>query len=381
MRLIIFTFLSIYGLFHLYAFMKARAAFRFGSGPGTALGLFMAFMVFGPIMVRQSERLGLEVFAVSMSYAGYAWMGLLFMFVSWSLFIDIYRVSVWSFGRVSSLEIAGIMPSAGLSFILPVLLALATGIYGYFEADNIRAEHLVIKSTKITKDNNRFRIVQISDVHLGLIIGEEKLKKIIEEVRSAAPDIIVSTGDLVDGQLDGLNELAQLLKGIDAPYGKFAVSGNHEYYAGFEQSAEFIKEAGFTMLRGEAVSIPGIINIAGVDDSDGKRFGHFKGLPEKEILSALDRERFTLLLKHKPLIDDDSLGMFDLQLSGHTHMGQIFPFKFIVQLFFPRIAGYFDLGYGSRLYVSRGAGTWGPPIRFLSPPEVTVIDLVRDGEA
>ena len=380
MTLFLVIFLSIYGSLHLYAFMKARSALRFGAGRGAVLGLFMSLMVFVPIMIRQSERLGLEGVARYMSYIGYIWMGLLFIFISLSLLIDIFRLAVWLSGRVFRLEISGIMPSAKLSFFLPAVFALAIGVYGYFEAGAVRTEQLVIKTTKIPKDNNRFRIVQISDVHLGLIVGEERLRKIMKEVRSAAPDLLVSTGDLVDGQLDGLNGLAELLKGIDAPYGKFAIPGNHEYYAGFDQSAEFIRESGFRLLKGEAVNIPGIINIAGVDDPAARRFGLYTGIPEKNIFSALDEKQFTLLLKHRPLINKGSIGMFDLQLSGHTHRGQIFPFKFIVRLFFSRISGYFDLKGNSHLYVSRGTGTWGPPIRFLSPPEVTVIDLVRESE-
>ena len=98
--------------------------------------------------------------------------------------------------------------------------------------------------------------------------------------------------------------------------------------------------------------------------------------PEKDILSGLPRDKFTLLLKHRPVANKDALGLFDLQLSGHAHKGQIFPFTILVRLFFPMISGLYDLPSGSSLYVSRGSGTWGPPIRFLSPPEVTVIDIV-----
>jgi len=376
--LFLVTFLSIYGSFHFYAFLKARSAFRFGAGFGTVLGLFMALMVFDPIIIRYLERLGFEVFARFMSYIGYVWMGLLFIFISLSLLIDMYRLAAWLYGWVFRQEISGIMPSAKLSFFLSAVFAFAIGVYRYYEAGAIRTEHLVIKTVKIPKDKNRFRIVQISDVHLGLIVREDRLRRIIKEVRLAAPDLFVSTGDLVDGQLDGLNGLAELFGEIKAPYGKFAILGNHEYYAGFDQAMVFIREAGFTILKGEAVTIPDTMNIVGVDDPAGKRFGLYTYIPEKNILSTLDPELFTLLLKHKPVIDEASLGMFDLQLSGHTHNGQIFSFKFIVQLYFPRISGYFHLKGNSHLYVSRGTGTWGPPIRFLSPPEVTVIDLVRE---
>ncbi len=126
------------------------------------------------------------------------------------------------------------------------------------------------------------------------------------------------------------------------------------------------------------MTLPGLINIAGVDDPAARRFGLYNDIPESELLAGLDPGLFTLLLKHKPIVNKDSPGMFDLQLSGHTHRGQIFPFRFIVRMFFPKVSGYFDLKEDSHLYVSRGTGTWGPPIRFLSPPEVTVIDLVGE---
>jgi predicted MPP superfamily phosphohydrolase len=100
-------------------------------------------------------------------------------------------------------------------------------------------------------------------------------------------------------------------------------------------------------------------------------------VPEKDILAKIPRNKFTLLLKHQPRIDRPSVGLFDLQLSGHAHKGQIFPFTLVTRIIFPLNAGDYDLGKGSLLHVSRGSGTWGPPVRFLAPPEVTIIELVR----
>jgi hypothetical protein len=193
----------------------------------------------------------------------------------------------------------------------------------------------------------------------------------------ANPDILVSTGDLVDGQIDNLFKLAEILKEVNPRYGKYAITGNHEFYAGLGNALNFTEKAGFKVLRGERLTLAGLINIAGVDDPQGKAYGIYRGMPEKELLSGLPREKFTLLLKHRPLVDRSALGLFDLQLSGHVHKGQIFPFSIITGLYYPIQAGFADLLNGSRLYVSRGLGTWGPPIRFLSPPEVTVIDLVH----
>jgi predicted MPP superfamily phosphohydrolase len=223
----------------------------------------------------------------------------------------------------------------------------------------------------------RFRICQISDVHLGLIVREERLASVLDVVKRENPDLFVSTGDLVDGQIDRISPLAGPLRDIRPACGKFAVTGNHEFFAGLDKSLAFTRDAGFDVLRGEAREIGGFLLVAGVDDPSGRGFGLRGGENgEGELLASLPRERFTLLLKHRPTVEETTRGLFDLQLSGHTHRGQIFPFNFIVHLYFPMGSGLHELG-NSHLYVSRGSGTWGPPVRFLSPPEVTVIDLVR----
>jgi hypothetical protein len=230
----------------------------------------------------------------------------------------------------------------------------------------------------ISREIGTLTIAQISDVHLGLIVREERLKRILREVERAGPDILVSTGDLVDGQMGSLRGLAELLKTINPKYGKFAITGNHEFYAGLDQALNFMEKAGFTVLRGETLNLAGIINIAGIDDPTGKQFEDLRGVSERALLSELPREKFTLLLKHLPVMDENALGLFDLQLSGHTHKGQIFPFTLITRLFFGNYSGLTHLPNNSYLYVSRGSGTWGPPIRFLSPPEVTIIKLVHE---
>jgi hypothetical protein len=124
--------------------------------------------------------------------------------------------------------------------------------------------------------------------------------------------------------------------------------------------------------------VEGLISIAGVDDPAVISSGLAGKVAEKELLSGLPGDKFTLFLKHRYEVEKEAVGLFDLQLSGHGHKGQIFPFMLVVRLATPYIAGLYDLSLGSLLYVSRGSGTWGPPIRFLAPPEVTVIDLVPE---
>jgi predicted MPP superfamily phosphohydrolase len=269
-------------------------------------------------------------------------------------------------------------PSARFVLLAPLIISLIIMVYGYFEARNIRTEHIKIMSPKIPEEVKKVRIVQISDIHIGLIVREERTRRIIDAVMESRPDILVSTGDFVDGQIDSLDGLSEMFQEIKPPLGKFAITGNHEFYAGLNQSLKFTEKAGFRILRGEGFSLENIINIAGVDDLAGERYGLYRNISEKELLSKLRPERFTLLLKHRPLVDKDAIGFFDLQLSGHTHKGQIFPFSLITKLYYPRDSGLVQLINSSSLYVSRGSGTWGPPVRFLSPPEVTIIDVLSE---
>lgn len=376
MRLFLVVFFVIYGSLHLYAFLKAKSALSLRAKAGIPLIVFMAVMTSAPVIIRYLEGLKLEFLARFMSYTGYMWMGVLILFFSVAICIDIYRLLIYLLNLMLQTDLSALSLSAKASFFVPLIVAMSAGCYGYFEARDIQVEHLTIKTSRIPAGGKGLKIVQISDVHVGLIVREERLRRIAEKVMAESPDVVVSTGDFVDGQINSLDGLAEIFLQIKPAYGKYAITGNHEYYAGLDQALEFTRRAGFTMLRGEAVEVSGIY-IAGVDDPAGKQLGSLNGKSEKELLSGLDNNKFKILLKHRPHVSNDGAGLFDLQLSGHTHKGQIFPFSLVTKYYYPKHAGLLNLQNGSRLYVSRGSGTWGPPIRFLSPPEVTVIELVH----
>lgn len=380
MTIFLLTFFLLYGSLHLYAFLKAKAAFALSTSIRIFLAGFMLVMILSPVIIRSSEKAGYEFIARLMSYVGYSWMGIIFLFASFSFLLELYKLLVAAGGFVAGRDLSYLALSRRYAFLIPLGISISIAVYGYFEAASIRTEHLTITSHKIPADIQRLRIAQISDVHLGLIVREGRLERILSEVVKADPDILVSTGDLVDGQIDNLTDLAAMLRKINPRYGKYAVTGNHEFYAGLDQSLSFTNQAGFTILRGERVDIETFFTIAGVDDLQAKAFGLYRGGSEEELLGDLPGTRFVLLLKHRPLVETDSLGLFDLQLSGHVHRGQIFPFSIITGLYYETHSGLSRLSDGSFLYVSRGSGTWGPPIRFLSPPEVTIIDLVRGGQ-
>lgn len=375
MTLFLLIYFSIYGGAHLYAFLKLKRGFALELPAYLILAIFMILMVILPIVVRISERHGYEALARGLAYIGFMWMGLLFIFISVSFFFDIYRLLHF----LARMFIRNPLEAFTLSLrnfcTIAILISFAVVIYGYFEALHIRTEHVTVKTRKMPEKIGRFRVVQISDVHLGLIVGKYRLKRILRQVKNARPDILVSTGDLVDGQMDDLGMLTDMFQNIPTKYGKFAVTGNHEFYAGIDRALAFTEKAGFTILRGEGLTVSNILNVAGVDDPARKRYGPDRAASEKALLEKMPREKFTLFLKHQPVINSESLGRFDLQLSGHTHKGQIFPFNLVTKLFYRMHTGLSKVSGNALLYVSRGSGTWGPPVRFLSSPEVTIIDI------
>lgn len=376
MSLFFLLFFGVYGGMHVACFFRARHALAFGAGTGTATGLFMLLMVLAPVLIRLLERLKFELSARVLSFVAYLWMAAIFLFFCSSLVLDaaalVLRGARWAApGFVPALPV----PARALFFLAAALALLVTAC-GYRAALHIRVERLRIKTEKLPPGVERLTIVQISDVHLGLIVRERRLKKITSLIEAENPDIVVSTGDLVDAQLDRMAGMAEILREVRAPLGKYAVTRNHEYYAGIEDALAFTKKAGFRVLRGEAEQ-DGALAIAGVDDPSGVQLGLGRPAAEETLLAGLPATKFRLLLKHRPSVDPKASALFDLQLSGHTHKGQIYPFTYIAEMAYPLNAGRFDLPGGAILRVSRGTGTWGPPVRVLSPPEITVIELVR----
>jgi hypothetical protein len=375
MSLFFLIFFGVYGGLHVYVFLRARAALSLGPVSALAVAVFMLLMVLSPLSIRLLERNGFELPARVLSYAAYLWMAFVFLYFCFSLVLTAGNLGLRAASWAGAHGAAGLVLPGRLSFLTACGLALAICVYGYFAALDIRTERMQLVTTKLPKGMERLKIVQISDVHLGLIVRCGRLERIMDIVKAEKPDIFVSTGDLVDAQINRMTGMAELLLQVKAPYGNYAITGNHEYYAGLQQALDFTRSAGFTLLRGELVQ-NGPIAIAGVNDPTQLQMHKEPPRSEEELLARLPKNKFRLFLKHRPQVEPKSLGLFDLQLSGHTHRGQIYPFRYISEMAYPMNAGRFELALGSVLRVSRGTGTWGPPIRFLSPPEITVIELV-----
>ena len=355
--------LLIYASLHLYALGKAWMSFPHSLTLGLALTLTGIVLTLSPLLVWYLERQSWHRATVAVAWVSYTWMGYLFLFFCISVVFDLGHA------LAALLNVAWPL-NAALSFRIVGLLALVGVGYGSIEARQIRTEALSITTPKLASGS--VTLAQISDLHLGIMLGDGFLDRIIARLRELKPDIVVATGDIVDGQGDDLATLARHFRSYAPPLGAYAVTGNHESYAGLERSLRFLRSAGFTVLRGESVKAGGIV-LVGVDDPSAAGPGQHAGPGAGKALASVTADDFVVLLKHQPVVDD---GMpFDLQLSGHVHGGQIFPFVYLTRLTYGVHTGLTRLAGGRSLYVSRGAGTWGPPIRLFAPPEITLITI------
>lgn len=335
-----------------------------------------------PILVRVAEHLTMENAALTFAWPGYLWMGFIFIFVTSQLCADLLHFLLRLLTRIFSNQMPEFISAQTICRSV-FAVAICASVYAYFEAGRIRTEHVVIESSKLPASDSKLRVVQISDVHVGLLSQSNRLRRIADEIIKAKPDIVVSTGDLVDGKLNRNDAISAgnpetvLLGAITAPLGKFAIVGNHEVYADLPQAVAFTKAAGFTMIRNRSVRLANGVTITGIDDQAaiGKKYADPS--VEQAVVASVSPDLFHILLKHQPDILPESDGHFDLQLSGHVHGGQMFPFNYLVRLKHPIPCGTTATGKGSRIHVSRGTGTWGPPMRLFVPPEITIIDIFR----
>ncbi len=251
----------------------------------------------------------------------------------------------------------------------------ALGGYAFREAREIETTRIELPLRKLPAHFDGISVVQISDVHYGMVHENGRLSNIVGQVNDLRPDLVVITGDLVDEAVSHMEEMAAPLSHLKSRLGVFAVTGNHEFFAGVDRAEAIMKRAGVRVLRNEVEVLPGGLQVLGVDDPIYYRRA---GLPLPDIdglINRLDPEKPSILLYHPPThFDEAAASGVGLQLSGHTHGPQFFPMIPITWLLYPRFRGLYQ-EEESFLYVSRGVGTGGPPMRLGSPPELVHIRL------
>jgi predicted MPP superfamily phosphohydrolase len=362
----IIIFIAIYGGFHFYLYRKMRVVFPLHRRTIMVVLVVLGCSIF---MVELFTHGNFHAFFIApLSWLVFTWMGLVFLFFVVSVPVDLVEKTA---ALTGNLAVKARLASPRRTLLVIGVVAVIAG-YGMVASRQINVERITLESTKL---QSAIRIVQIADLHLGLLSDEQHIARIVDTINTLEPDVIVSTGDLVDMQLDQLQELVEQMQRLNARWGKYSVSGNHEFLAGIDAAREFTERAGFIMLSDSGVMLRGELNIVGVEDKSIERRTPGSVVDESELLGKFNNGRFTLLLKHQPVIEASSAGSFDLQLSGHIHGGQIFPFGLLTWLYYRIPLGLSAVDGVGWIYVSRGTGTWGPPMRVLAPPEITLIEL------
>ncbi|GGW30561.1 membrane protein [Streptomyces lucensis JCM 4490] len=248
--------------------------------------------------------------------------------------------------------------------------AVGHGTYGVLRGP--RVKRVTVPLTRLPRAAHGFRIAVVSDIHLGPILGRDFAQRVVDTVNATQPDLIAVVGDLVDGSVKDLGPAAAPLARLSARHGAYFVTGNHEYFSGAEQWVAQVRTLGLRPLENARTELP-YFDLAGVNDLQGESEG--RGPDFDKALAGRDAARACVLLAHQPVqIHEAVRHGVDLQLSGHTHGGQLWPGSIVAAAANPTVAGLDRYG-DTQLYVTRGAGAWGPPTRVGAPSDVTVIEL------
>lgn len=247
---------------------------------------------------------------------------------------------------------------------------VGAGAYGVLNGPTLK--NVTVPLAKLPRSAHGYRIAVVSDIHIGAILGRGHLQRIVDTINSAQPDLIAIVGDLVDGSVEHLGAAADPLRRLKARDGSFFVTGNHEYFGDAAEWIDRLGELGVRTLENSRLEMPGF-DLAGVNDVQGEEEG--EGPDFNKALGDRDTSRASVLLAHQPVQIHEAVDHgVDLQLSGHSHGGQMWPLNYLAALANPTVAGLERYG-DTQLYVTRGAGAWGPPVRVGAESDVTIVKL------
>lgn len=347
----------------LHYVVYTRVASGLGlSAPGRRVLIIV--LVLAGLCIVATEAFRPASWVVPLRYGGSVWLGVLALAVSLLAVESILSAAFPRFRRTTTVTALTVLT-------LLVVYTLVNGSHRPVVKDfSIHLEKLPAKLTGFT-------LVHLSDLHLGTLTPVRRLRWIVDRVNRMSPDLVVITGDLIDRDIRQEEEFCESLRALTARHGVVAVPGNHDYYAGYDRFARVASRSNIAVLRNERRLIAGAIQVAGLDEPAGRSFA--EGGPDLDrVLAGYDPDLPTVLLRHRPEgVDRAVRRNVDLQLSGHTHAGQLPPVDLLVWLTHRHPFGYYEEGR-SRIYVSSGTGTWGPPMRLFSHNEIVRFTLVGD---
>ena len=344
---------------------------------GIAAYLFLAFPL-SRILARWLPAAA----TVFLSWVGGFFMAAMIYAVLFVLLIDILRLAnrlAHFFPRFVTAEPGRAAMAAFWVVIAVIGLTLAGGFVAAV-FPRLRTYDFAIARKESARD--KLDVVMISDVHLGAIWGDGHLRKMVSRINDLRPDLILLPGDIVDMDVSKAEEeqMSATLRGLRAPLGVFAVLGNHEYYGGAEKNIAYLEKAGVRVLQDESVTLSGTVTVAGRKDLTAAQFGD-KRKTLKEVLETADRRYPLILMDHQPFhFEEAEQAGVDLELSGHTHAGQLFPITLINKAMYEQNWGPWRRG-ATQYYVSCGAGVWGMPVRTGGISEIVQLRLTLRPES
>ncbi|MBI4430017.1 MAG: metallophosphoesterase [Ignavibacteriales bacterium] len=335
------------------------------------------FLAYSYIAGRLLERVTLAWPTSGLVFIGAYWLSAMVYFFLMIYTIDVLRLINTFFPFFPSFLTANVALTEQRLAILMVGLVIVVVAAGHFNARALRVKRLELTIRKNSHPLKSLTIVAASDIHLGTIICKSRLEHIVEKINSLNPDLVLLPGDVVDEDLRPVikQNLGETLRTIKSKYGVIACTGNHEYIGGVEEAYQYLTDHGIHVLRDSVVKIADSIFIVGREDRAIRQFAGKRRLPLDEIMKAVDTNYPVILMDHQPFrLDEAAAHGVDLQLSGHTHHGQLWPFNFISKSIFELSWGYKQKEQ-THVYVSSGVGTWGPPIRTGNRPEIVHLRL------
>jgi len=370
-------FFLLYGLINSYVFLRGWQAIPIESPFRVPYAAVFWVIALSFIAGRFLERVAITPFSTAVVWVGSFWFAAMAYFVLSLLLIDILRLINYItpiFPSFITTDIARTKIILAASLCSIVVFAI---VVGYFNARSPRVKLLELNIPKQVDSVKTLDVAVASDIHLGTIIGRERLNTIVEKINSLHADLVLFPGDIVDEDLAPVvnQNLGETLRTIKAKYGVYAITGNHEYIGGVEEAVKYLTEHGIRVLRDEAVNVNGSIVLVGREDRSISQFNGKKRKPLAEIMAGVDKRYPIILMDHQPFGLHEAVEQgADLQLSGHTHHGQLWPFNAITNAIYELSWGYVKKGQ-THFYVSSGVGTWGPPVRLGNTPEIIHLRL------
>ncbi len=359
---------TVYGLVNLYIYVTGLAAVP--AGYYLIYTSAFLFLSLSYIAGRFLERKFLNRFSALIVWIGSFWLAAMVYFLIAAALIDIIRLFNLFFSFLPVSASGGDFKLILFALILVLVAILVAS--GYINAKYPAIRRLELNIPKAANGLKQIRIAAASDIHLGTIISRERLKMIVEKINSLNADVVLLPGDVVDEDIGPVikQNLGELLRDIRSKYGAYAVTGNHEYIGGVEPAVKYLSEHGITELRDNYIKLADSFYLIGREDRAGKQFAGTLRKPLSKIMEGIDKSLPLLLMDHQPVKLQEAVDNgIDLQLSGHTHHGQLWPFNFITKKIYELSTGYLKKG-NTHFYVSSGAGTWGPPVRTGNRPEI-----------